>query len=38
MSTRDKTNGLDPDTVVHREYDYHMPDGTEAIVAVSLAT
>ena len=36
MSVRDKTNGLDPDTVAYREYEYHMPDGTEASVSVSL--
>ena len=26
----------DASTVAYREYDYHMPDGTQAIVAVSL--
>ena len=26
----------DADTVAYREYDYHMPDGTQSVVAVSL--
>ena len=36
MSAKDKMIDADASSVAYREYDYHMPDGTQGIVAVSL--
>ena len=38
MPTQDKSVDANTKAVAYREYDYHMPDGTQAIVAVSLGS